>query len=70
MTHTEMSTEMSTNMLTKILLKTHIKSNHEVDRMVTETDFEQRSLSQCQLLMTTGYNSYSKEHAEALHYAR
>ena len=42
-TRTEKSTEKSTGKSTKstkILLKPPIKNNYEVDRMVTEADFE------------------------------
>jgi hypothetical protein len=53
----------------QILLKPSIKRNYEVDRMVSEADFEQRSQSQaaspsqCHLLMATGGEIYH----EALH---
>jgi len=83
-TCTEESTEKSTakstakvyNKSTKILLKPPIKSNYEVDRMVTEADIQRRlphhaaSTSQCHLPMTTGCKIYSIEHAEALHRAQ
>jgi len=39
--------------------------NHEVDRMVTEADFERWLPSQCRLPMTTGCKIYSIELAEA-----
>jgi len=67
---------MSTNKSTKILLKPPTESNYEVDRMVTEADFERRSpnsdlsTSQCQLPMITSSNIYSTEHAEELHRAQ
>jgi len=57
-------------MSTKILPKPPIESNHEVDQMVTEADFERRLPSQCHLPMTTGCKIYSPEHAEALHRAQ
>jgi len=47
--------------------------NNEVDRMVTEADFERRlpnqdaSTSQGRVPMITGCKIYSTEHAEALH---
>jgi hypothetical protein len=79
-TSTQKSTEKSpeksrgqSTKSTKILLKPPIKSNHEVDRMVTEADFQSRlpsqaaSGSQCHLPMTTGCKRYSLEHEKALH---
>jgi len=47
-----------------------VKSNHEVDQMVTEADFQRRLPSQCHLPMTTGCTIYSTEHADALHRAQ
>jgi hypothetical protein len=44
--------------------------NHEVDQMVTKTDFQRRLPSQCHLPMTTGCKIYSPEHAEVLHRAQ
>jgi len=47
--------------------------NHEVDKMVTEADFQRRlpsqaaSGSQCHLPMNTGCKRYSTTHMEALH---
>ena len=67
------STTKSTKKLTNILLKPPIKSNYEVDQMVTDADFERRLLrdaactSQCHLPMTTGCKIYTIVHAEALH---
>jgi hypothetical protein len=55
---------------TKILLKPPIESNHEVDQMITEADFQRRLPSQCHLPMTTGCKIYSPEDAEALHRAQ
>jgi len=63
-TCTEKLTEKSTEKSRKILLKPPIKSNYEVDRMVTEADFERRSpsqaasLSQCHLPMATDREIY------------
>jgi hypothetical protein len=55
---------------TKILLKPPIESNHEVDQMITEADFQRRLPSQCHFPMTTGCKIYSPEHAQALHRAQ
>jgi len=55
---------------TKILLKPPIESNHEVDQMVTEADFQRQLPSQCHLPITTRCTIYSTEHAEALHRAQ
>jgi len=70
------STDKSTKRSTKILLKPPIKSNNEVDRMVTKADMQRRlprhaaSTSQCHFPRTTGCKIYSTEHAEALHRAQ
>jgi len=40
---------------TKILLKRPIESNHEVDQMVTEADFQRQLPSQCHLPMAARY---------------
>jgi len=70
------STMQSTKKSTKSLLKLPVKSNYEVDRMVTDADFQRHlprhpaSTSQCYLPMTTSCKIYSTEHAEALHRAQ
>jgi hypothetical protein len=55
---------------TKILLMPPIESNHEVDQMVTEADFQRQLPSQFHLPMTTRCTIYSPKHAEALHRAQ
>ena len=48
---------------------TYRERNHDVDRIVTEVDFQwlipnqDELTSQCQVLMTTGCKIYSAEHA-------
>jgi len=43
---------------------------HEVDRMVTEADFQRRLPSQCQLPMSVRCKMRHTEYAEALHRAQ
>jgi hypothetical protein len=49
---------------------TEAARTYEVDRMVTEADFQRPLPSQCHLPRTTGYTIYSREHADALHRAQ
>jgi len=83
-THTDKSTKKShwqvksiprgkSTLSTQILLKPPIRSNHEVDQLVTKADCKRRwrsqaaSLCQCQLPMTVGCKICHTEHTEALH---
>jgi len=68
----QMLTVKSTKSIT-ILLKPSITRYHEVNRMVTDADFQSRlqsqaaTGSQCHFSMTTDCIKYSTEHAKALH---
>lgn len=67
------STLKSTKQSTKIPLKLPIEKNYEVDRMVTDKDFQSQlprhaaPTSQCHLPMSTGCKIYSIVHTEAMH---